>query len=303
MKKNWMQLLPLLVGVLLLVLLIRQNQTVTDLRRSLQSVEDQIHELKNEVQGISGDVTRAVEKAANPIQDWKVHPSGIDQEDQRLLANAVLKLKSWQEDTIVYLEAVVGPDTYITAMQVDDYGTCSGAMQFPVNEQCEVRLAAVITGGGESQRVDLGGWADISMLLPLQVSGSSVGGPTYQGGVLSSDFDLTLRNESGTEVLGPVFRIYRNGALEREVEAEPSKMISAGSKNLTYAPALPDQTLNVECAPGDQIEVRFSCTDGYGLGYDFLFLDWTIPEDGSRPDGGGLMSGDLRSWPKLTWPE
>lgn len=94
MKKNWMQLLPLLVGVLLLVLLIRQSQTVTDLRRSLQSVEDQIHELKNEVQGISGDVTWAVEKAANPIQDWKVHPSGIDQEDQRLLADAVLKLKS-----------------------------------------------------------------------------------------------------------------------------------------------------------------------------------------------------------------
>ena len=43
MKKNWMQLLPLLVGVLLLVLLIRQSQTVTDLRRSLQSVENQIH--------------------------------------------------------------------------------------------------------------------------------------------------------------------------------------------------------------------------------------------------------------------
>ena len=299
MKKNWMQLLPLLVGVLLLVLLIRQSQTVTDLRRSLQSVEDQIHELKNEVQGISGDVTWAVEKAANPIQDWEVHPSGIDQEDQRLLADAVLKLKSWQEDTVVYLEAVVGPDKHITAMQVDDFGTCSGAMQFPVNEQCEVQLAAVITGGGESQRVDLGGWTDISMLLPLQFSGSSVGGPTYQEGTLSSNFDLVLANESGTTVVDPVFRIYRNGSLEQEVEAEPSQTMSTGSSDdQVYAPVLPDQTLNVECVPEDQIEVRFSCTDGYGLGYDFPFLSWTISEDGQSFMGSRSLSG-----PKLTWPE
>ena len=52
------------------------------------------------------------------------------------------------------------------------------------------------------------------MLLPLQLCGSSVGGPTYQEGVLSSDFDLSLRNESGVEVLDPVFRIYCNGTLE-----------------------------------------------------------------------------------------
>lgn len=47
-------------------------------------------------------------------------------------------------------------------MQVDDLGSCSGTMMFPVNEQYEVRLAAVVTGGGESRRVDLGGWTDIS---------------------------------------------------------------------------------------------------------------------------------------------
>ena len=141
-KKNRMQLLSLLMSVILLVLLIWQSWAVADLRRSLRNAEDQIYDLENEVQEISGDVARAVEEAANPIQDWEVHPSGINQEQKRLLADAILKLKSWQEDTVVYLETVVGPDKHVTAMQVDDLGSCSGTMLFPVNEQYEVRRAA-----------------------------------------------------------------------------------------------------------------------------------------------------------------
>ncbi len=301
-KKNRMQLLSLLMSVILLVLLIWQSWAVADLRRSLRNAEDQIYDLENEVQEISSDVARAVEEAANPIQDWEVHPSGINQEQKQLLADAILKLKSWPEDTVVYLETVVGPDKHVTAMQVDDLGSCSGTMMFPVNEQYEVRLAAVVTGGGESRRVDLGGWTDISMLLPLQLCGSSVGGPTYQEGVLSSDFDLSLRNESGVEVLDPVFRIYRNGTLEHEAEAELSESASVGDRDLTYVPALPDQTLGVECVPGDRIEVRFSCTDGYGLGYDFPYLSWTIPEDGSKPEGGRFEGNESLPGPELTWP-
>ena len=77
-KKNRMQLLSLLMSVILLVLLIWQSWAVADLRRSLRNAEDQIYDLENEVQEISGDVARAVEEAANPIQDWEVHPSGIN---------------------------------------------------------------------------------------------------------------------------------------------------------------------------------------------------------------------------------
>lgn len=297
MKKNWMQMLSLLMSAVLLVLLIRQSWAVTDLRRSLQNIEDQFYHLRIGMQGISGDVTQAVEEAASPIQDWEVYPSGIDQEQKRLLADVVLKLKNWQEDTAVYLETVVGPDKQVTAMQVDDLGTCSGTVLFPVNEQCEVRLAAVITGGGESRRVNLDRWTDPSTLLPLQLSGSGGGVPVYQEGVLSSNFDVVLDNKGGTEVLNPMFRIYRNGALVQEAEAEPSKTMSAGD-NLVYAPALPEQTLQLECELGDRIEVRFSCTDGYGLGYDFPYLDWTIPEDGESFKINESLS-DL----ELTWPE
>lgn len=68
--------------------------------------------------------------------------------------------------------------------------------------------------------------------------------------------------------------------------------------SLLVSAVLPEQTLHLECEPGDRIEVRFSCTDGYGLGYDFPYLDWTVPEDGQSFEGSESLSD-----PELTWPE
>ena len=53
------------------------------------------------------------------------------------------------------LETVVGAEQHILVLPTDSAGVCSGVMQVPVNEQCEIRLSSVINSGGESQRVDL----------------------------------------------------------------------------------------------------------------------------------------------------
>ena len=97
MKKNGLQIVSLLLSVVLLVLLFRQNQAIEELRNSLQNVENRMYDLEDDVRGISGDVTRAMEEAANPILNWEVQPAGIDTENQWLLANVVLELKTWQE--------------------------------------------------------------------------------------------------------------------------------------------------------------------------------------------------------------
>ena len=304
MKKNWMQLLSLLMSVVLLALLVRQSQTVEDLRRSLQSVENRMYDLEDEVRGISGDVTRAVEEAANPIQNWEVQPAGIDKENQRLLANVVLELKTWQEDTVVHLETVVGADQHILALPVNSVGTCSGVMQFPVNEQCEVRLAAVITGGGESRRVDLGGWGDISMLLPLQSDGGGWSGPEYRDGVLSSQFNVSVTGwdyQQPGQINEPKFQVYRNGELVQTIAAAIDPY-SGSSNGICYTVDTKDYRWSLECDEGDTIGIRFLCQDEYGLGYDFLFANWTV--EGETPENvseAGAMSGlgDL----ELTWPE
>lgn len=304
MKKNGLQIVSLLLSIVLLVLVFRQNQTIEDLRRSLQSVENRMYDLEDDVRGISGDVTRAMEEAANPILNWEVQPAGIDTENQWLLANVVLELKNWQEDTIVNLETVVGADMHILVLPVNSIGSCSGMMQVPVNEQCEVRLAAVITGGGESQRVDLGGWGDISMLLPLQANGGGWSGPEYRDGVLSSQFHVTIEGHDDQKpglVREPEFQIYRNGKLAQTFGAviDPG---AGASNGVCYTVDTEDYRWSLGCDEGDTIEIRFLCQDEYGLGYDFLFGNWMV--EGETPENvseAGAMSGlgDLR----LTWPE
>ena len=304
MKKNWMQLLSLLLSVVLLALLVRESQTVEDLRRSLQSVENRMYDLEDEVRGISGDVTRAMEEAANPIQNWEVQPKGIDKENQRLLADVALELKSWQEDTVVRLETVVGADQHILALPVNSVGTCSGVMQFPVNEQCEVTLAAVVTSGGVTTRTDLGGWGDISMLLPVQSSGGGWSGPVYRDGVLSSQFNVSVTGwdyQQPGQINEPKFQVYRNGELVQTIAAAIDPY-SGSSNGICYTVDTKDYRWSLECDEGDTIEIRFLCQDEYGLGYDFLFVVWT-PE-GETPENQGAAGaltglGDLR----LTWPE
>lgn len=304
MKKNWMQLLSLLLSVVLLVLLFEQNQTIKDLQSSLQNVENRMYDLEDEVRGISGDVTRAVEEAANPIQNWEVQPKGIDKENQRLLADVALELKSWQEDTVVHLETVVGADQHILALPVNSVGTCSGVMQFPVNEQCEVTLAAVVTSGGVTTRTDLGGWGDISMLLPLQSDGGGWSGPEYRDGVLSSQFNIAIEGQDNQRpgvIENPEFQVYRNGELKQTFAAVIDPYEGA-SNGVCYTVDTEDYNWSLECDEGDTIEIRFLCQDEYGLGYDFLFAVWS-PE-GETPENQGAAGastglGDLR----LTWPE
>lgn len=304
MKKNWMQLGSLLLSVVLLALLVRQGQTVENLRSSLRNIENRMYDLEDEVRGISGDVTRAVEEAANPILKWEIHPRGISQDHQRLVADVALELKNWQEDTLVYLETEIGPDRHILAMQVDDVGFGSGTMLFPIHEQCEVKLAAVITGGGESRRVDLGGWGDISMLLPLQSDGGGWDGPEYRDGVLSSQFDISVTGwdyQQPGEIRDPKFQVYRNGELVQTLAAVIDPY-SGSSNGVNYTVDTEDYRWSLECDEGDTIEIRFLCQDEYGLGYDFCFAVWTV--EGETPENqaaAGVTSGlaDL----KLSWPE
>lgn len=45
MKKNWLQIVSLLLSAVLLAILLKQNQTIEDLRYSLQNVENRMYDL------------------------------------------------------------------------------------------------------------------------------------------------------------------------------------------------------------------------------------------------------------------
>lgn len=299
MGKNWTQKLTLALNVVLVLLLLWQGARLEELQRSMTDWDNEMLRRFQDLQNQVANVSDSLKEQGTPIESWTLEPTGLDSESRTLTADVVVQLRQWSPDSVVDLTITSSGKTERAALSVDETGVCRGEIAIPT-ARGEIRLETAVTSGGVTVREDLGGWEGIYMLLPLQLSGSSVSGPTYQEGTLSSNFDLVLANESGTTVVDPVFRIYRNGSLEQEVEAEPSQTMSTGSSDdQVYAPALPDQTMQLDCAPGDRIEVRFSCTDGYGLGYDFAYLSWAILEDGSVADQ------EITDWmmPLLTWPE
>lgn len=299
MGKNWTQKLTLALNVVLVLLLLWQGARLEELQRSMTDRDNEMLRRFQDLQNQVANVSDSLKEQGTPIESWTLEPTGLDSESRTLTADVVVQLRQWSPDSVVDLTITCGGETERAALSVNETGVCQGEIAIPT-ARGEIRLETAVTSGGVTVWEDLGGWEGIYMLLPLQLSGSSVSGPTYQEGALSSNFDLVLANESGTEVLNPVFRIYRNGNLEQEVEAEPSQTMSTGSSDdQVYATALPDQTMQLDCDPGDRIEIRFSCTDGYGLGYDFAYLSWAILEDGSVADQ------EITDWmmPLLTWPE
>lgn len=141
------------------------------------------------------------------------------------------------------------------------------------------------------------------MLLPLQNGGGGWSGPEYRDGVLSSQFNISLRGQNGMPgpIREPRFQIYKNGKLAQTLAAVIDPYAGA-SDGVCYTVDTEDYNWSLECDEGDTIEIRFLCQDEYGLGYDFLFAVWT-PE-GETPENQGAAGaltglGDLR----LTWPE
>lgn len=71
-----------------------------------------------------------------------------------------------------------------------------------VNWEGDMRifLSTQITGGGITQKEDIGGWGNLSMLLPLQNYGDGWSGPKYRDGVMGSQFSISIRG-FGNEML------------------------------------------------------------------------------------------------------
>ena len=214
-----------------------------------------------------------------------------------------LSLRRWAADTTVILLVELNGETLEFPM-AGESGTFEAAVGLPVAERGELVFTALITSQGETSREQMMGYGDFSMLLPLQTDGGGWSGPEYQGGVMSSQFNVSLTGrdyQQPGEIRDPKFQVYRNGELVQTIAAVIDPYSGSGN-GVNYTVDTEDYHWSLECDEGDVIEIRFLCQDEFGLGYDWLFANWTpegeIPENHAA---AGVMSGlgDL----KLTWPE
>lgn len=303
-KRDWMKTATLVLCAVLLGVNLWQGKRLSELERDVWNAQNSIKEYIGEQhRGFSSQL----ERMDRLIQDWD-YTTAVDMEKRCLLIDVSMTLKEWRDDTgaeLCWTNLNSGGEGSVL-LAGDGTGTFTGVLELPVTDPSDgVGLDVLVQNDGARRREALGGWGELSMLLPVQTKGGSWGGPVYRDGKAASDFSIDL--EHTAEIADPRFRVYLNGELAQEVPAEvPAEMLedicADSGVMVPYAPVLPDRTWSMACEIGDQVRITFCCQDSFGLGYEFPFMDWTIEE--VTPDnraGGGASSGSGAV--TLTWPE
>lgn len=276
MKKNWMQLVSLALNVVLLVSVINLRERLEDVERGLNS---SLGRVESDVERISDDVRRELEDAVRLAVGYELEPAGIDRETRSLLAEASVTLKTWRADTQAVLLVEQAGELREVPMTQRENGVFTAPVALAAERQGEISLALTVTNDGATSREDLGSWWDVSELLPCQKGGFGGGGYDFRDGQLtlngSYDFVIYGREGGPVAVSDPVFRVYRNGKLEMEQAAALEE-----PKDWYYNYTVGEWPETVSCQPGDTVLLTFSCTDDYGLTYEFTHTRWTVLEDG-----------------------
>ena len=327
MKNNWIQYLSFALCAVMLIVIIVQGKKLDAYQIQ---VNNQIESLKrsvnDDIQSIRYYIDNQLESADKIISSYELTPSGIDKENHCLKAEVSVSLKEWYEDTAVELIATMDQQSVNVDMNGDGTGVFHGQISLPVEGNVPIFLSTQIAGGGLTKKEELGGWSDLSMLLPLQNGGGGWTGPEYRDGVMSSQFSISIRGFDGgmlqvyeeqgvpASVQNPEFHIYRNGELEQTVPAiaglqEDNIRIAAGlepelhaeSSEITYSVG---DEWNIECETGDVIDIHFVCQDKYGLGYDFFFQSWKVQSETQDNYSAGGTASEYGSSDalRLFWP-
>ena len=304
MKKNWMQVVTLCLCSILLAVTAVQGKQLNEIQRQMDDRMDNLRDnVEREIRNISNDIERELEEADKVVAEYVLEPQGIDKETRSLQTTVSVNLKEWYEDTEIVLLAKVGGNELSLPMESDGNGAYASQISLPLEGNNEVFFDALVTGGGLTKKETLGGWSDISMLLPLQNSGGGWGGPEYRDGVMSNQFHITIRGEKGTPapVQNPQFLTFKNGELVQTQKAIEDPYAGA-SDGRCYTVDTENYEWSVACDVGDVIEVRFRCEDEFGLGYDFLFQTWVAEgETAENQASAGGQSGSALL--ELYWPE
>lgn len=289
MQKIWMQALTLVLCAVLLVVTLWQGREIEGLRQEIWNVQSSVSNdvgfVKQQVAALSSQIAEG-EKL---VRDWELTPTGMDKGTNSLLTEFSLNLKEWQADTKVWLTAHQGSGTRIVTLGDNGTGRFSGALPISLAGE-SLSLEVRVDGSGTSRQEELGGWEDISMLMPLRIIGSGYGGPTYRNGVFSlEEYSLNLsdRNSVPAAVEEPVFFLQRGG----ETVWEGAGVSQEGACST-------DGPVEIECQPGDTVALFFTCRDEYGLKYTFSMQSWEITGDGENRDLRHTVPG---ASPVLSW--
>ena len=304
MKKNALAIASIVLNLVLLWTVYLLSGDVKNLRNDLRQ------EIRSIETMVENDMNLQITRLENTIaegqmlhSDWTLIPTGVDTEKRALLAEISVTLKEWGKDTTVSLAVTEGESFRHIPMEEKGNGVFAASADLLVDSEGAILLAADITTGGITRKEDLGGWGDIAMLLPLQLSswGGTVPYLQDENLVISSrSVELMDAGEPAERIYGAraydtEFTVRRNGTVEKAI---PGQEIYERERYEYWL-----DSVFLTAAVGDRVSLSFTCSDAYGLRYEFLLSEWTVQEASGKGNGpmeaveygGGLME------PTLTW--
>ena len=282
MKKNWFQILSLVLNVVLLIALFVTRAELVNTRTILKSNLDGIAYRLSDMDDRITNLSAKQREQTEDLSDFSFVPTGLDPESHTLQADMSITLRRWTADTEVTLVVTQNGQTTELPMSGNG-GVFTAPVSLPVEQTGEVSFAVNITDGGQTSREEVTSYSDIAMLLPLVSNGSCCGGPVYEDGMfrMGMDIDIGLERQYGARVIDPVFQVLKNGDVVQEIPAKISESASSSAPDKDfYAPDTADERLEISYQPSDTVEIHLLCRDSFGLAYDFTTYSYEIGEDG-----------------------
>ena len=302
--KKWLYGVPLALCAVLLAAVLRQNQKfdalnaeVSSLTAALEQQEQAASDLREQVEEL-----QRTAHTGPALADWSVTPVSVDPARRELtvrISVTTAEGRSIRVDRAIAHRPDVDPaenQQWPGAYSFDELtdGTVCGELTLPYAEESSVAFTVVYYEDRERHAQEIARYDSMDELLPVRLA-ENWGEMGYN---MSGDGRLYLVHRSvtladGAAVEEPVFRLLKNGAVAVEAPAEPMEEpgMYSGYPHLESFGGLP-------CAAGDRVELRFACTDRFGLRYEFPLHTWDILsawETAERwPESGGVT---------VTWPE
>ncbi len=282
--KKALQIITLVLCAVLLVMNVRQGRKLEryelDMINRFDRLETRVDRVRD---SISDSVSQKLEENAKVVADFGLEPTGLNKASRSLLANVSVMLKEWQPDTAVTLLARLNGEEQELSMVSLGSGGFICEVDLPVEQNCELWLDVMVTSDSMTRREELGGWGELSMLLPVQMYSWGGSSPVFQDGFLTigqQTGHLEGRDGTPAKASDVCYRLYVNGEKVKE---------EARCENWLH-----------ECAEGDEVHLTLFCRDEYGLGYEFTMDEFVCNEDASDRGTGSVVSNGTAS-PVLSW--
>ena len=269
MKKNVIQYITLLLVAILLPLTmiqgIRLEQYRSQLSTEFNSLENQLY---NTMDDIRYDLIIELERSSQPVENYDISLEDLDLGSHRLQLDVSVTLKKWSEDSTVTLIVENAGIRSIQDMTTDGTGTYTAVLDVTLDQVRDLWMEAMVTTSGVSTKLELGGYGDITYLLPLISSGCSWSEPEYHRGTLQMDYEVYLQwqYQPGT-VSNASFDIYVSDELVQTIPA-------SAQPDLIFALS----HLDIPCGENDTVRLDFRCEDSFGVGYILPCLEIVLEE-------------------------